>query len=96
MNCHLQAPTFAKQGKHRRTHDEMHKILLHRYATYKEGPKIRGNGRATQDSPQNPSEGPHVSVHEEDTPGGGPLGVGRPQGSAEPTLIPVQVQLDVE
>ena len=96
MNCHLQEPTSAKQGKHRKTHDEMHKILLPRYATYKEGPQIRGNGRATQDAPQNPSEGPHVSVHEEDTPRGGPPGVGRPQGSDEPGLIPVQVQLDVE
>ena len=96
MNCHLQAPTSAKQGKHRRTHDEMHKILLPKYATYKEVPQIRGNGRTTQDAPQNPSEGPHVSVHEEDTPGGGPPGLGRPQGSAEPGLILVQVQLDME
>ena len=74
----------------------MHKILLPRYATYKEGPQITENGRAMQDAPQNPSEGPHVSVHEEDTPRGGPPGVGRPQGLAEPGLIPVQVQLDVE
>ena len=96
MNYHLQATTFAKQGKHRRTHDKMHKILLPRNVTYKEGSQIRGNGRAMQDAPQNPSKGPHVSVHEEDTPRGGPPGVGRPLGSAEPGLIPVQVQLDVE
>ena len=73
----------------------MHKILLPRYATYKEVHQIRGNGRATQDAPQNPSEGPHVSVHEEDTPRGGPPGVGRPQGLAEPGLNPVQVPFDV-
>ena len=42
-----------------------------------EGPKIKENGRAKEDAPQNPSEGPHVSVHEEDTPEGGPPGVGR-------------------
>ena len=34
-----------------------------------EGPQIRGNERAKEDAPQNPNEGPHVSIHEEDTPG---------------------------
>ena len=77
MNCHLQAPTSAKRGKHWRTHDEMHKILLPRHTTYKKGPQIRGNGRATQDAPKDKAQGPHVSVHEEDTPKGGPPGVGR-------------------
>ena len=74
----------------------MHKILLPRNVTYKEGPQIRGNGRATQDAPEDKAQGPPVSHLEEDAPGGGPPGVGRPQGSAEPGLIPVQVQLDVE
>ena len=96
MNCHLQAPTSAMQGKHGRTHDEMDKILLPRYATYKEGPQIRGNGRATQDAHEDMAQGPPVSHPEEDAPRGGPPGVGRPQGSAEPGLIPVQVQLDME
>jgi len=96
VNCHLQAPTSPKRGKHRRTHDKMHKILLPRNVTYKEGPQIRGNGRATQDAPEDKAQGPHVSVHEEDTPRGGPLGIGRPLGSAKPGLILVQVQLDVE
>ena len=44
MNCHLQAPTSAKQGKHRRTHDEMHKILRPRNATYKEAHKSEKTG----------------------------------------------------
>ena len=61
-----------------------------------EGPKIKENGHAKEDAPQNPSEGPHVSVHEEDTPGGGPPGVGRPQGSAEPKLQHVQVHFGEE
>ena len=74
----------------------MHKILLPRNATYKEGPQIRGNGRAMQDAPEDKAQGPPISHPEEDAPGGGPPGVERPQGSAEPGLIPVQVQLNVE
>jgi hypothetical protein len=67
----------------------MHKRSLPLCVTYMEGPKIKENGRAKEDAPQNPSEGPHVSVHEEDTPGGGPPRVGQPQGSAEPGQAPV-------
>ena len=96
MNCHLQVPTSAKQGKHRRTHDKMHKILLPRNATYKEGPQIRGNGRATQDAPVDKAQGPHVSLPEEVELRNLHLGVGRPPGSAEPRQAYVQVQLDVE
>ena len=96
MNCHLQAPTSAKRGKHRRTHDKMHKILLPRNATYKEGPQIRGNGRATQDAPEDKAQGPRVSLPEEAEPKNLHLGVGRPPGSAEPGQAYVQVQLDVE
>ena len=84
MNCHLQAPTSAKQGKHRRTHDKMHKILLPRNVTYKEGPQIRGNGRATQDAPEDIAQGPPVSHPEEGGPEAAPCGVGQPSGSAEP------------
>ena len=96
MNCHLQAPTSAKRGKHRRTHDKMHKILLPRNATYKEGPQIRGNGHATQDAPEDKAQGPRVSLPEEAEPKNLHLGVGRPPGSAEPGLTQVQVQLDEE
>ena len=49
-----------------------------------------------QDALEDKAQGPPVSHPEEDAPWGGPPGVGRPQGSAEPGLIPVQVQLDVE
>ena len=96
MNCHLQAPTSAKQGKYKRTHDKMHKILLPRNATYKEGPQIRGNGRATQDAPEDKAQGPHVSLPGEVEPRKLHLGVGGPLGSAEPGQAYVQVQLDVE
>ena len=96
MNCHLQTPTSAKRGKHRRTHDKMHKILLPKNATYKEGPKIRGNRRATQDAPEVKAQGPRVSLPEEAEPKNLHLGVGRPSGSAEPGQAYVQVQLDVE
>ena len=96
MNCHLLAPTSAKRGKHRRTHDKMHKILLPRNATYKEVPQIRGNGRATQDAPEDKAQGPHVSLPEKVEPGKLHLGGGRPPGSAKPGQALVQVQLDEE
>ena len=79
MNCHLQAPTSAKQGKHGRTHDEMDKILLPRYATYKEDPQIRGNGRATQDAIEDKAKA-HLSVTQRKVdPGQHSLGSAEPQ-----------------
>ena len=74
----------------------MHKILRPKNATYKEGPQIRGNGRATQDAPEDQAQGPRVSLPEEAEPKNLHLGVGRPPGSAEPGLIQVPVQLDEE
>ena len=74
----------------------MHKILLPRNATYKEGPQIRGNGRATQDAPEDKAQGPRVSLPEEAGPKNLHLGVGRLPGSAEPGQAYVQVHLDVE
>ena len=74
----------------------MYKILLPRNATYKEGPQIRGNERATQDAPEDKAQGPLVSLPEEAEPKNLRLGVGRPPGSAEPGQALVQVQLDKE
>ena len=74
----------------------MHKILLPRNATYKEGPQIRGNGSATQDAPEDKAQGPRVSLPEEAGPKNLHLGVGRPLGSAEPGQAYVLVQLDVK
>ena len=74
----------------------MHKILLPRNATYKEGPQIRGNGHATQDAPEDKAQGPRVSLPEEAEPKNLHPGVGRPPSSAEPGLIQVQVKLDKE
>ena len=76
MNCHLQAPTSAKREKHRRTHDEMHEILLPRCATYKEGPQKSENGRAAQDAPEDKDQGPHVSLPGKVEPGKLHLGFG--------------------
>ena len=45
--------------------------------TYMKGSQIRTNEGAKEDAPQNQGKGPHVSVQEEDKPGGGPPGVGR-------------------
>ena len=74
----------------------MYKILLPRYAPYKEGPQIRGNRRATQDAPEDKAQGPPVSHPEEGGPGAAPPGVGRTPGSAKPGQAYVQVQLGVE
>ena len=74
----------------------MHKILLPRNATYKEGPQIRVNGRAMQDAPEDKAQGPCVSLPEEAEPKNLHLGVSRPPGSAKPRQVYVQVQLDVE
>ena len=74
----------------------MHKILRPRNATYKEGPQIRGNRRATQDAPEDKAQGPCVSLPEEAELKNLHLVVGRPLGSAEAGLIQVQVQLDEE
>ena len=45
--------------------------------TYKEGPQIRANGRATQDALEDKAEGPPVSLLEKDGTGEVPPGVGR-------------------
>ena len=86
MNCHLQAPTSAKQGKHWKTHDEMHRILLPRNATFKDGPQIRRNGHGKQDAPKDQHQGPPTSYLEEDRSEGTPFGLGRPNGSPGPLL----------
>ena len=73
----------------------MHKILLPRNSTYKEGPQIRGNVRATHDAPEDKAQGPRVSLLEEAEPKNLHLGVGRPPSLAEPRQAYDQVQLDV-
>ena len=74
---------ICKAGK---THDEMHKILLPKNATYKDGPQIRQNRHAKQDAPKNQHQDPPISYLEEDRPEGAPFGLGRPNGSSDPLL----------
>ena len=64
--------------------------------TYKEGPSGRANGHATHNAYKERYEGPPVSLPEEDKDEGLPGGVGRPLGSAEPGLAPVQVHFEEE
>ena len=64
--------------------------------TYKEGPPGRANGRATHNAYKESYKGPLVSLLEEDWDEGLPGGVGRPPGSAEPGLAPVQVHFEEE
>ena len=66
---------ICKAGK---THNEMHKILLPKNATYKDGPQIRQNGHAKQDAPKDQHQGPPTSYPEEDRPEGAPFGLARP------------------
>ena len=77
---------ICKAGKTQKTHDEMHKILLPRNATYKDGPQIRQNGHAKQDAPKDQYKGPPISYPEEDRPEGAPFGLGRPNGSPDPLV----------
>ena len=64
--------------------------------TYKEGPSGRANGRATHNAYKERYKGPLVSLAEEDWDEGLPGVVGRPPGSAEPGLAPVQVHFEEE
>ena len=64
--------------------------------TYKEGPPDRANGRATHNTHKERYEGPLVSLPEEDKDEGLPGGVGRTQGSPEPSLAPFQVHFEEE
>ena len=64
--------------------------------TYKKGPPSRANGHATHNAHKERYKGPLVSLPEEDRDEGLPSGVGRPLGSAEPGLAPVQVHFEEE
>ena len=77
------ATHICKAGK---THDEMHKILLPRNATYKDGLQIRQNGHAKQDAPKDQHQDPPISYPEEDRPEGAPFGLGRPNGLPDALL----------
>ena len=64
--------------------------------TYKEGPSGRANRRATHNAYKERYQDPHVSLPEEDKDEGLPGGVGRTQGSPEPSLAPFQVHFEEE
>ena len=63
---------------------------------YKEGPHVRGNGASTQDAPEDKENIPQINHPAEDQAERLPGGVGRPPGSAEPGLVPVQVHFEEE
>ena len=63
---------------------------------YKEGPHVRGNGASTQDALEDKDKIQQINHSAKDQAEGLPGGVGRPPGSAEPGLVPVQVHYEEE
>ena len=63
---------------------------------YKEGPHVRGNRASTQDAPEDKDKDQRIYHPAEDQAERLPGGVGRPPGSAEPGLFPVQVHFEEE
>ena len=63
---------------------------------YKEGPHVRGNGASTQDAPEDKDKDQRIYHPVEDQAERLRGGVGRPTGSAEPGLVPVQVHFEEE
>ena len=63
---------------------------------YKEGPYVRGNRASTQDAPEDKDKDQRIYHPAEDQAERLPGGVGRPPGSAEPGLVPVQVHFEEE
>ena len=76
-------------------------IQLHRIShpvshPYKEGPYVRGNGVSTQDALEDKDKIQRINHSAKDQAEGLPGGVGRPPGSAEFGLVPVQVHFEEE
>ena len=63
---------------------------------YKEGPHVRGNEASMQDAPEDKDKDQRTYHPAEDQAERLPGVVGRPPGSAEPGLVPVQVHFEEE
>ena len=82
--------------KHEADAIQLHKISHPASHPYKEGPHVRGNRASTQDAPENKDKDQRIYHPAEDQAERLPGGVGRPRGSAEPGLVPVQVHFEEE
>ena len=94
MNCHLQAPTSIKEGKHKSKQGKMHKRSTLKRVIYKEGPHVRANGGTKANAPRDLDMGPQIRLPEEDKDERRPGGAGQPPGSAEPGRPSVQVHFE--
>ena len=83
-------------GKHDEDATQLHRRSHLASHPYKEGPPDRANGGAKEDALVDKDEDPRVSQHAKDKIKGLTGGVGRPLGSAEPGLHPVQVHFGEE
>ena len=63
--------------------------------TYKEGPHVK-NGATTQNAPEDKDKDQRIYHTAEDQAERKPGVVGRPPGSAEPGLVPIQVHFEEE
>src|SRR6185437_2419767 len=75
---------------------QLRRILHPASHTYKEGPHVRGNGASMQDAPEDKDKDQRIYHRAEDQAERLPSGVGRPPGSAEPGLVPIQVHFEEE
>ena len=66
------------RGKHDEEATQLHRRSQSASLTYKEGPQIRGNGRAKANAPRGKDQGPQVSVLEKDEDDRLTRGAGRP------------------
>ena len=82
--------------KHTANAIQLRRILHPASHPYKEGPHVRGNGASTQDAPEDKDKDQRIYHPAEDQAERLPGGVGRPPGSAEPGLVPVQVHFEEE
>ena len=80
--------------KHAADTIQLHRISHPASHPYKEGPHVRGSGASTQDAPEDRDKIPRINHPAEDQAERLPCGVGRPPGSAEPGLVPVQVHFE--
>jgi len=88
------------KGGIRRTHAadaiQLRRISYPASHPYKEGPHVRENRASMQDALEDKDKIQRINHSTKDQAEGLPGGVGRPPGSAEPGLVPVQVHFEEE
>ena len=96
MFCTFQMSRSRIRRKHAADAIQLRRISHPASQPFKEGPHARGNGASTQDAPEDKDKDQRIYHPAEDQAERLPGGVGRPPGSAEPGLVPVQVHFEEE